>query len=87
MLSASHHCRYGELRTGSSVPMITTAVWFSTCRGGSVGTAICCKILRRLGLQVLSEGRKRTKAVLTESAGTLRYFCPCTLRYFCTFYG
>lgn len=26
MVSASHHCRYGEVRSGSSVPMITTAV-------------------------------------------------------------
>lgn len=61
MLWASHHCRYGEVKTGSSVPMITTAVWFSISRGASVGAVICWKILSRLGLHARSEGRKITK--------------------------
>lgn len=62
MLWASHHCTYGEVRTGSSVPMITTAVWFSISRGVRVGDVICRKILSRLGLHARSERRRETEA-------------------------
>lgn len=69
MLWASHHCRYGEVRTGSSVPMITTAVWFSISRGASVGAAIFWKILKRLGLHTRSEGKRKNQSAMFDSAG------------------